>query len=148
MHVQQQILDAVVTALKAAPSLAGVKVYLEPIDVLPAGTRRAIVITESADGEQAEEYTISGTDKRQFPVLVGCRVVREATYAQDARELGLLVEKVLAADPSLRTLCKLGVRIAGSRLQLDGDGETAIAERMQRWVMSYIAKRAAPDVAL
>ena len=126
MHAQQQILEGITAALAAAGTAAGSRVYLERLDPLERGELPAIRVMESTEGEKVEWETIGALEQRTLSIVIACVVAHSTDFAAQARALGLEVEKVLGA-PAF-PLPKPGrTHITGSRLALDGDGDTALA---------------------
>jgi hypothetical protein len=146
-HAQQQILDAVQAVLAAGGTVAGARVYLDRVDPLQATELPAVLIEEDG-GEQAEQFTVHGIDKRSLSVAVHCVLAHSTTAASDARAFGLAVEKLLAASTSLAAKCSQGWRMTGSRQVNNGDGDRLLASRHQTWVFEYLVQATAPDVLI
>ncbi len=145
-HVQQQILEAVAAALKAAATPAGNRVFLDLLDPLEDDQLPAIVVLEAPQGEQIEPQTVNGLEQRQFAVSVQCMVVHSTDYARQARALGAAVERVLGA-PRLSIPKPGRSRLRASRITLIGDADRAVASREQTWQFTYYTRRGEPDVA-
>lgn len=145
-HVQQQILEAVEAALKAAATPAGNRVFLDLLDPLEDDQLPAIVVLEAAEGEQIEPQTVNGLEQRQFAVSVQCMVTHSTDYARQARALGAAVERVLGA-PRLSIPKPGRARLRASRITLIGDADRAVASREQTWQFTYYTRRGEPDVA-
>ena len=142
-HAQQQILTAVQAALAGATD-AGSRVFLDRLDALTAAELPAILVEEGPQGETAGPATLSGVDERTFTVLVTGVVKGGSGYAAACRDLGLQIEKVLAA----RTFSapKPGrMRITASRINTHGSGEVPMAAREQIWTTTYFTRRSEPD---
>lgn len=147
-HAQQQILDAVKAALDTGAIVASGRVFLDRDDALHPNELPAILIEEDAAGESVEPQTMHGLQSRELRVNVRVFPAEGNTAAASARELGLKVEKVLAAPAASLAinLCKGGVRLAVSRHLNSGDGERVLAARYQTWRMSYFVRAHTPDV--
>jgi hypothetical protein len=148
VHLQQQILDAFQAVIAGGDTDAEDRVYLDRLDPVPSGKLPACVIEEAEQGEVAEPATIKGHDERTLFVQV-TTVLKDhapAETAAAARAFGLQVEKLIAPSTALRALCKLGVRLISSRLARSGEGNEAVAARVQVWACKYIVHRTTPDV--
>lgn len=145
-HVQQQILEAVEAALKAAATPAGNRVFLDLLDPLEDDQLPAIVVLEAPEGEQIEPQTVNGLEQRQFAVSVQCMVAHSTDYARQARALGAAVERVLGA-PRMPIPKPGRSRLRASRITLIGDADRAVASREQTWQFAYYTRRGEPDVA-
>lgn len=133
------------SALAAAGTDAGARVFLDRPHPLTAVELPAILIEEAPQGETAAAATLGGTDERAFAVMV-IAVVKGAVpaYAAAARELGLQVERVLGA----RTFAApkpARMRITASRINTHGSGEVPMAAREQIWTTTYFTRRHQPD---
>mgnify|MGYP005616929333 FL=1 len=146
-HAQQQILDAVKAVLSAGGTVASSRVFLDRVDPLQATELPAILIEEES-GEQAEQFTVHGIDKRSLSVSVHCVLANTSTAASDARAFGLAVEKLLAASSAIAALCSQGWRMTQSRMVINGDGDRLLASRAQSWVFDYLVQATAPDVLI
>lgn len=146
-HLQQQILDALKTVLVAGDTDAGERVYLDRMDPLRAKQLPAIVVQEGEAGDDVQPATIGGVQQRTLEVEIVCALKSCDDVAAQAREFGLAVEKLVApaTTASLATLCKGGWRLTNSRLERRGEGEEAVAARIQSWQFTYFARRATPD---
>jgi hypothetical protein len=147
-HAQQQILKAVHTVLASGATAAGARVFLDRVDPLQPTELPALLVEEGGEGEGAEVATIHGMERRTMAVSVACMVSHGSSAAADARELGLQVERLLAASPALAALATGGVNYTGSRLEISGDADRLMAARLQDWRFSYFVRPAAPDVIL
>lgn len=148
-HVQQQILEAVKAVLVAAATDAGDSVFLDHLDPLDLTQLPALLIEESPSGESVTPSTLSGVQRRDLRVSVTAVVAHASEYGARARELGLQVEKALAAaTPQLIRLAKAGFALETGRMLLSGEGKEAKAARQQVWRFSYLVRPNAPDVAL
>lgn len=146
-HAQQTILEGVRTALIAATTSAGSRVYLDRVDPLHRADLPAILVEESPEGESVDPMTVNGLEQRAYAVAVTAVVAHGTDYAKNARALGLQVEQVLGV--SAFAVPKPGrARIAASRMVLSGEGEEAMAAREQTWRFSYFTRRGAPDTPL
>jgi hypothetical protein len=148
LHAQQQILDAVHAVLLAGGTAAGSRVFLDRVDPLQASELPGLLVEEGADGESADVETIHGLERRSLLVLVRCVVSHGTTAGADARALGLQVEKLLAASSTLAALATGGVNYVGSRIEIVGDADRLMAERLQDWRFTYFVRPEAPDVIL
>lgn len=146
-HVQQQIIDGVEAALKAAGTAAGLNVFSDRVDPLEPAEIPALLIEEAPAGEQVEWQTISGGEQRTYSVLVTSVVSHASEYGRRARALGLEVEKVLGV-PGFAIPKPGRARIVASRMVLSGEGDRALAAREQTWQFTYTTRRGAPDTAL
>lgn len=147
-HAQQQILNAVKTALDAGAIVPAGKVFLDRDDPLQPNELPAILIEEDPSGETIEPQTVHGLLARELRINVVAFPAAGTTAPASARELGLKIEKVLAAPTATlaTTLCKGGVRLAVSRHINTGDAERLLAARFQTWRMTYYARANTPDV--
>jgi hypothetical protein len=146
-HVQQQIIDGVEAALKAAGTAAGANVFSDRVDPLEPTEIPALLIEEAPAGEQVEVLTIGGGEVRTYSVLVTSVVSHASEYGRRARALGLEVEKVLGV-PTFAIPKPGRARIVASRMVLSGEGDRALAAREQTWQFTYTTRRGAPDTAL
>jgi hypothetical protein len=144
-HAQQQILDAIKAVLSAGGTVAGTRVFLDRVDPLQATELPAILIEE--DGAEAVEYITFDAlvQKRTSPVLVNC-VLASSAAASDARAFGLAVEKLLAANSTLTTMCQLGYWLETSQTVNHGDADRLLAARQLRWRFVYRASSLNPDI--
>lgn len=145
-HAQQQILEAVAAVLAAGSTAAGSRVFLDRIDSLQPSDLPAITVDEAAEGEAVELSTFDNVEQRTLSVSVACIVAHGSAAAAQARELGLQVEKLLAASTALRALCKLGVQITSSRIEISGEGDRLMAAREQSWTMKYMVAAENPEI--
>lgn len=145
-HAQEQILAEVEAVLLAASTAAGNNVFLDRVDPLQPGELPALLIEEAPEGESAAPHTVGGIERRDYAVQIAAVVQHATLYGQQARALGLEVEKAIAASTALRALAKGGVRITSSRLPMSGESETPKAARQQIWRFIYFVRPAAPDV--
>jgi hypothetical protein len=148
-HMQQQVLDAIVSALIAANTSAGESVFLDRVDQ-PANASKlpAIRVEEAADGETIESWFHSrpaGTHAgRPYPLRA--RALGPCTAAE-CRAFGLEVEKALRTSEALaalRALCT-DYAITRSRLEQSTEGEQTYAQRVQDWTFTYVTRRGTPD---
>ncbi len=145
-HAQQQILEAIKAELLGTPQTAAQgRVFVDRVDALQPTELPGIVIAEDDGGESIEPQTVHGLLRRELLVSVTGVVSHGITAAADARELGLQIEKRLAASTALRALCKGGVRIASSRHINAGDADRLMAAREQTWRMTYLANPITPE---
>jgi hypothetical protein len=152
-HMQQQVLDAFVAALKAGDTRARDSVYPDLGDPLKEAQLSAIVVLEGDAGEVTQaDQTIHGLDRRTLNLEAHCIQKRSNDASAQARQFGLEAEKAIKArataeSQALRALCKGGVRMVSSRFYLAGEGSLLLAARVQSWQLVYFVKPAAPDVA-
>lgn len=145
-HAQQQILEAVAAVLAGGSTAAGTRVFLDRVDSLQPNELPAITVDEAAEGESVELTTIDYVEQRALGVTVACIVAHGNAAAAQVRDLGLQVEKLLAASTTLRALCKLGVQINSSRIEISGEGDRLMAAREQNWTMTYMCAAESPDI--
>ena len=145
-HAQQQILEAVKTVLAGGATAAGSRVFLDRVNALQPNELPAITVDEAAEGESVELTTIDNVEQRALGVTVACIVAHGSAAAAQARDLGLQVEKLLAGSTALRALCKLGVQINSSRIEISGEGDRLMAAREQNWTMTYMCAAETPDI--
>jgi len=146
-HVQQQIIEWFQTTLVGGSTAAGTSVFSDRLDPLTNDELPAAVI--GGGDESVEPLTIGNEQLRSFEVNVASTVSQTAGYEAAARDLGLEVEKLLAAQPATAGgLCSGGISLTGSRLQKAGEGETAVAAVVQTWLCKYIVAAHAPDIPL
>lgn len=145
-HVQQQILDGVEAALKAAGTAAGVNVFCDRIDPLEPSELPALLIEEAPSGEQIDPQTVNGLEQRTYSILVTSVVAHATEYGRRARDLGLEVEKVLGV-PAFAIPKPGRARIVASRVVFSGEGDRAVAGREQTWSFLYYTRRGAPETA-
>jgi hypothetical protein len=146
-HMQQQVLDAIVSALIGAETSAGESVFLDRVDRLPTNKLPAICVEEAADGETIESGSIRDLQERTLAVHIRC--VRGLTdrAAAESRAFGLEVEKALRTSEALaalRALCT-DYAITRSRLEQSTEGEQTYAQRVQDWTFTYVTRRGTPD---
>jgi hypothetical protein len=146
-HMQQQVLDALETALKAADTPAGTRWFVDRTDPFRVADLPAVVIEEAPQGEQSEPFSIQSHDQRQLFVDIRCFLKLTDDHAAAAREFGLKVEKAIASNQALRRTVKQA-RILGSFLERSTEGEFQYAARVLRYRFTYIVHPTAPDVAL
>lgn len=147
-HAQQQVLDLIKSILVAGGTAAGARVFVDRVDALQPHELPAIQVDEAPDGEQIQPYTIHGVDQRELTVTVNCVVAHGSAAAEQARDLGLAVEKLLSGSQPLAAMCQLGVQIGSSRLVISGEQDRLMAEREQAWRFSYLARSADPSLIL
>lgn len=151
-HVQQQIIDALNVALAGSGIVGAASVFKERVDPVPASALPAIQFEESPDGEEVGDIDLEGIQERTYAISVACLVQHNEGYGDQARELGLRVEKLLAGNGAsmqpLIDLCAGGISIgSGVRMVYSGDGDEAIAVRLQVWKFIYNVHQAHPDRA-
>lgn len=145
-HAQQQILEAVRDALLAADTDAGASVHLDRVDPLEDRELPALLIAEAPEGETVDPQTVSSLESRVLSVVVVSVVAGGPDFGARARELARQVEVALGTPGA--AIPKAGrCRIAGSRLQLSGEGDKPRAAREQTWRVQYFTRRGAPDIA-
>lgn len=146
-HAQQQIITALQALLAAGGTVAGARVYADPVDPLPPANLPAIVLEEQ--GEQIDPYTIHGIVRRDLAVRVHCVITHSSTAVADARAFGLAVEKLITtASTTLDTLCSQGITLAASRPTADGDTDRLLAARVQDWRFGYLTAATTPETIL
>lgn len=145
-HAQQQILEAVKAVLAAMPQTVALgRVSLDRVDALQPTELPAIVIEEDEGGETIDQETVHGLLRRELLASVTGVVAHGTAAAANARELGLEIEKRLAASTALRALCKGGVQLASSRQINVGEADRLMAARQQVWRLTYLAKASTPE---
>ena len=144
-HAQQQILDAVQALLIAGATAAGNRVFVDLVDPLQPSQLPALLIQED-DGETSETVYLDGGERRELSVLISCVVTADVGAAYAARQLGLVVEKLVASSTTLAGLARGGLRITRSSPVTSGDGDRLLAAREQGWRFAYFVKPSAPDV--
>lgn len=147
-HLQQQVLDLIQTTLAAGATVAGSRVFVDRVDPLQPQDLPAILVDEAGDGERIEPLTIGGGQQRSLSVQIVCVVAHGSAAAAQARSLGLAVEKLIQASLPLAALCRLGIELTGTRLQIAGDGDRLMSTREQAWVFSYAVRGETPDLTL
>jgi hypothetical protein len=151
-HVQQQIFDAVQTALIAASTAAGSRVYLDRTNELPEDDLPAIDIMGSAEGgdESVDSVAIGIPTMQQrvlsFPIICIARGLTGAPAA--ARNLAKQVEQTLLASASSIALGGTNIRMAitASRGDKRLDGALPFFSVTQTWQASYHTQAGIPDV--
>lgn len=146
-HMQQQIIDAVVTALTGATD-AQSRVYADRLDPLPASALPAILVEEGDAGEEVLPGTVHGAMSRTLEIVVRCCLAMTESAASQARAFGLDAEKAIAGNAAIAALCSLGYQMTSSRLQQDAGADLPYAQRVLTWRFSYMTSRAAPETAL
>lgn len=146
-HMQQQVMDAVATALVSATD-AGARVYVDRVDPLPASLLPAVLVEESDAGEDVQVGTIHGAMSRFLEVVVRCCMARTESTAAEVRAFGLAAEKAIAGNAAIAALCSLGFQMTGSRMQQTGEADLLYAERVQTWRFGYMTTPGAPETAL
>jgi hypothetical protein len=149
-HVQQQLLDAIKARLIAGNTAAGDDVFLDRLDPLPKGKRAAILIAEGDHGEDIVPATLKEMQQRTLDVVVTCALRSCDDVIAEAREFGLAVEKLLSPKSTNTALLAIAKNwtIVNSRLAKSGEGEEAVASRVQLWQFTYYVRKAEPDVAI
>lgn len=151
-HIQQQILDALQTALVAAGTAAATRVYVERVDPLPQAQLPALLLEEAEGGETIGDLLLDGTQERTYAITIACAVQAASNYGAQARALGLQVEQLLGSEDvamaPLIALCSGGIRLASVRMATTGEGDQTIAVRLHTWLFTYFAHQAHPDTAL
>lgn len=145
-HAQQTIINAVQSALVAASTVAGPRVYADRVDPLQPADLPAILIDE-VQGEVAETVDFNGLQKRTLALQVQC-VLAQSQAATAAREFGLNAEKALEANAALAALCAFGYSLQSSAPVTNGDGDRLMGTRLQQWQFSYMVNPLNPDIIL
>ena len=146
---QQALLEAIRDVLAGGGTDAGARVFLDRLDALAEADLPALLVEESPEGETVADAGIDGLEERTLVVLVTSVVAHSTEYASNARALALQAEKLIAADDMPAQLLALRltrVRLAASRIVLDGEGKKAQAARVQTWQLTYFVRPHAPDV--
>ncbi len=148
LHMQQQVLDAVVAVLQAASTDAAARVYADRLDNLQKAKLPAILVDEADAGESIEPGTITTVQQRTLAVQIRCVLALTDDNAAEARAFGLQVEKAMFSDAARTALSALCSRwaITASRLEQSTEGDRPYAQRVQDWTFSYSTRRATPDV--
>lgn len=140
-HVRRTIREAVVTALAAAGTAAGTRVYAHPSDARTA--LPAIVVTDVAESQEAMTMP-RGVDRiieRRYTLEVAAEVQQTGDYAAARDDLLADVEATLAA------LTIAGVKdIAPVGFSADQafDGERPISVGRQRFQILYYTSQGDP----
>lgn len=153
-HVTQQILEAVQTALKAAATAAGNRVYLDRTDELPSGDLAAIDILGGDEaGEESIEYLTMHwpvTQRRSYSFAI-TSVTRAATgVAKAARNLAAQVEETLLASATAITVGGTAIDMVLGEVSeaKTGGADLPLASVRQVWQAQYITAGGAPRAAL
>ena len=144
----QQILDTLQAVLAAGATVAAARVFVDRVDPLQASELPAILIEEGTGGESAQPFTISGIDRRELSVQVHCVIAHSSNAANQSRDFGVAVEKLLAASAAVQAKASQGVQLENSRPTLQGDGDRLLASRSQSWQFAYLVRPEAPDILL
>lgn len=148
-HAQQQVLEAVRSAIVAGGTAAGARVYLDRVDPVQAHELPAVLVDESADGETtAAGQDIGPIYTRQLALRITCVVADGSGARPQARDLGLQVEKALAPGGPVDAVAKGGLVLQNSRPLEDPAADRLLAAREQSWTVTYFTHAAAPDVLI
>lgn len=139
-----QIMTALQTALIAAGTAAGTRVYIDRVDSLQPNEVPAIIIEDR--GETSEVFELDDTQQRTSTIAIHCATSHSTTAAADARAFGLAVEKAIATSAPVKALAHLGIYIASAQTDINGDGDRLLASRDQVWQASYLVHPTAPDI--
>lgn len=151
-HVQQQILEAVQTALVTAATAAGTRVYLDRVDELAQASLPAIDILGPDDtGEEAIEYLtlhFPSVQQRSYTFAIGSVTALATGSAKAARNLAKQVEAaLLAAIGSITVGGKaIDLVLAESSERKDGAGALPMFAVRQTWQAQYQTTAGTPDV--
>lgn len=141
---QQQILTALQALLAAGGTVAGARVYLDRVDALQPADLPAIEIEEL--GETSDVIELDGMQQRQSTFVVHCVLAHSTQAATQARAFGLAVEKLIANSAAVSALAHLGIFIASSRTEINGDADRLTASRDQTWQASYLLHPTDPEI--
>lgn len=143
---QQQILNALQALLAAGGTVAGGRVFVDRVDPLQPSELPAIIIQEDPAGEACEPVIDGQVDRRELAVSVHCVISHSSNAAAQAREFGVVVEKLIAGSAALATLAQGAVQLQSSRPNLEGDSDRLLATRAQSWLFAYFVHPTTPDV--
>ena len=146
-HAQQQIIDALQVLLIAGATAAAGRVFVDRVDPLQPSELPALLITED-DGETSETVYLDGGERRELTVVISCVVAADTNATAAARQLGLVVEKLVTGSNALAALARGELRIIRSSPVTSGDGDRLLAAREQGWRFAYFVNPASPDVFL
>lgn len=152
-HVQQQILEAVQTALVAAATAASTRVYLDRVDEIPQANLPAIDILGPDDtGEESIQYLamhFPPVQQRAYTFAISSIAALATGSARAARNLAKEVEAALLAATGSITVGGKAIElvIADSAERKDGAGALPMFAVRQTWQAQYITTGGTPDVA-
>ena len=139
-----QIMTAVKTALVAANTAAGARVYLDRVDALQPSEVPAILIEDR--GESSDVLDLDDTQTRTTTLAIHCATSHSTSAAADARAFGLAVEKAITASAAVKALAHMGIYIVSSQTEINGEGDRLLASRDQVWQASYLVNATDPDL--
>jgi hypothetical protein len=139
-----QIMTALQTALIAASTAAGARVYIDRVDSLQPNEVPAILIEDR--GEASEVIELDDTQQRTSTIAIHCATSHSTSAASDARAFGVAVEKAIANSAAVKALAHLGMYIQSSQTEVNGDGDRLLASRDQVWQATYLVHPTAPDL--
>lgn len=151
-HAHQRILEAVQTALVAAATVAGSRVYLDRVDDLPTPSAPAIDIVGPEDVVEDENIEALAMHfppllqhALEFPVASVC--AQKTGSAKAARNLAGQVEAALLDTASVISIGGIAIDMAllGSSEVKDGAGAVPMFAVRQRWRARYQTVGGAPD---
>jgi hypothetical protein len=151
-HVQQQILEAVQTALAAAATAASSRVYLDRVDEIPQANLPAIDILGPDDiGEEAIEYLtmhFPPVQRRSYSFTVSSITALATGSAKAARNLAKQVEAALLAGSGTITVSgkAIDLVLAEGTERKDGAGTLPLFAVRQTWQAQYTTTGGTPDV--
>lgn len=151
-HVQQQILEAVQTALVAAATVASSRVYLDRVDELPQANLPAIDILGPDDtGEEAIEHLtmhFPPVQQRSYSFAISSITALTSGSAKAARNLAKQVEAALLAAAGTITVSGKAIELvlAEGAERKDGAGALPMFAVRQTWQAQYITTGGTPDV--
>lgn len=142
-HVRRTIREAVVTALTAAGTAAGARVYDHPTD--PRTTLPALVVTDVAESQEAMTLPagVNRTIERRYTLEVAAEVQQVSGYVAARDDLLADVEAAMAA------LSVAGVKSvvpAGFNADQAFEGERPISIGRQRFTVLFYTPQGNPAV--
>lgn len=142
-HVRRTIHEAVVTALAAAGTAAGARVYDHPTD--PRTTLPALVVTDVAESQEAMTLPagVNRTIERRYTLEVAAEVQQVSGYVAARDDLLADVEAAMAA------LSVAGVKSvvpAGFNADQAFEGERPISIGRQRFTVLFYTPQGNPAV--
>ncbi len=141
----QQILSALKSLLLAGGTAASTRVFLHRVDPLQPDELPAIVIEEDGP-ERAEIIMMDGGERRELDAIIYCTLASSITAPADCQAFGLAVEKLIAADATLKALCVFGVNLLERSTIINGEGDRFLAASQQKWRFAYWVHPLNPDV--
>lgn len=141
IHARRTIREAVVTALAAAGTAAGARVYDHPGD--PRTTLPALVVTDVAESQEATTLGagVGRTIERRYTLEVAAEVQQVSGYVAARDDLIADVEATLAA---LQSAGVKQIVPAGFNADQSFDGERPIAIGRQRFTVLYYTPQGNP----